>query len=490
MHPCGRRLVIIIVDKPYKEEQIMKKQAGTGTLIAFCMGDFARAIFNGLTVTYLMLIFIPQDTSTLPILLPSAALAFALIRGIGMVFDALINPWIAAKSDRSINKNGRRIPFMRASAIPWALFCTLMVFTPFDQKNWINVIWLAVTMGLYYFFSSTYLVPYFALMTEIVTETKKRVFFFTLNTLVFVIGSAVIYVTPIIKKALISSGMSELWAWRWAFAAFGIMGGIFALIPAFLVREKDFVEEKPCYVPLLESFKAAFRYRNFTVLSLAYLLMWVAFSFFNASLMYYVTMLLGQSESFSVVVMGIAIVVGIISYPIVNSLTRKFGKKPLIIGACITYIIIYTSIFFNQALLPIVGGRGFGILIGLFIGFPISITNILPLAAFADIAQYDTIKSGENRAGMFVAARNFTMQLSQSIVLLTVPGVIALNSVNAKATASGVRLTAILAAAAISAALILYCFYDDKAVTGTIDEYNQSKEKNAQELERPAPEII
>jgi len=185
--------------------------------------------------------------------------------------------------------------------------------------------------------------------------------------------------------------------------------------------------------------------------------------------------------------MGIAIIVGIISYPLVNGLTKKFGKKTLIIGACIVYIVIYTSIFFNQALLPIVGGRGFGILIGLFIGFPISITNILPLAAFADIAQYDTIKSGENRAGMFVAARNFTMQLSQSIVLLTVPGVIALNSVNAKATASGVRLTAILAAAAISAALILYCFYDDKAVTGTIDEYNQSKE---QKLEQPAPDII
>ena len=457
----------------------MKKQAGTGTLVAFCMGDFARAIFNGLTVTYLMLIFIPQEKSTLPILLPSAALAFAVIRGAGMVLDAVINPWIASLSDRSANKSGRRIPFMRVSAIPWALFCTLMVFTPFEQKSWINVLWLAVTMTLYYVFSSVYLVPYFALMTEIVTETKRRVFFFTLNTLVFVIGSAVIYVTPVIKSVMLANGLSELWAWRLAFAGFGAVGAVFALIPALFVREKEFIKEKPCYVPLIQSFKATFRYRNFTILSVAYLLMWIAFSFFNASLIYYITMLLGQSESFSVVVMAIAIVVGIATYPLVNGLTGKYGKKPLMLGACTAYVVIYSCIFLNQALLPLIGGQAFGILIGLLIGFPISITNILPLAAFADMAQYDTIKSGENRAGMFVAARNFTMQISQSVVMFVVPGVITLGSTTGKATFEGVRVTAAIAAVVIALALVFYCFYDDRGVTRVIDEDNGKKEGQA-----------
>ena len=457
----------------------MKKQAGTGVLAAFCMGDFARAIFNGLTVTYLMLIFIPQEKSNLPILLPNAALAFALIRGIGTVFDAVIDPWIAALSDRSSHKNGRRVPFMLKSAVLWALFCTLMVFTPFEHQSWVNVLWLAVTMTLYYFFSSIYLVPYFALMTEIVTETKKRVFFFTLNTLFFVVGSAVIYVTPVIKSALMANGMSELHAWRWAFAVFGAAGAAFALIPALTVREREYVDQKPCYVPMLQSLRETFRYRNFTILTVAYLLMWIAFAFFNASLMYYVTMLLGQSESFSVIVMAIAILIGVASYPLVNWLAKRLGKKPVIVGACFTYVVIYTCIFFYKLFLPLVGGPLFGVLIGLIIGFPISITNILPLAAFADMAQYDTIRTGENRAGMFVASRNFTQQLSQSAVMLVVPGVIALHSVSGKATAEGVRLTAIIAAATIAVALVLYCFYDDRGVTETIDEDNRKKAERA-----------
>lgn len=453
----------------------MTKKATNGTLFAFCLGDFARAIFNGLTVTYLMLVFVPQGKSTLPILLPCAALAFALIRGLGMVFDALINPLVASLSDRCGYRAGRRIPFMLVGAIPWALSCALMVFTPFDHASWVNVLWLAVTMTLYYFFSSFYLVPYFALMTEIVTDTEKRVFFFTLNTLVFVVGSAVIYVTPLIKSAMMAGGVSELWAWRWSFAIFGAVGAVFALIPVIFVREKEYVQEKPSYVPLLESFKATFRYRNFTILSVAYLLMWIAFSFFNASLMYYVTMLLGQSESFSVVVMAVSIVVGIATYPLVNGLTKRLGKRPLMMGACASYVVIYTAIFFNTLLLPLIGGKLFGILIGLLIGFPISITNILPLAAFADLAQYDTIKTGENRAGMFVAARNFTMQLSQSIVLLLVPGVISLGSVNGRATVPGVRLTAIIAAVVIACALVFYRLYDDSGVTGVIDEDNRKK---------------
>lgn len=461
----------------------MKKQATTGTLFAFCMGDFARAIFNGLTVTYLMLVFVPQGKASLPILLPSAALAFALIRGLGMIFDALMNPLIASVSDKLTSKNGRRIPFMKWSAIPWALFCALMVFTPFEKASWVNVLWLAVTMTLYYFFSSLYLVPYFALMTEIVTETSKRVFFFTLNTFAFVVGSAVIYVTPIIKGALLANGMSELWAWRWSFALFGLVGALFALLPVIFVKEKDYVDEKPSYVPLWQSFRATFHYRNFMILSVAYLLMWIAFSFFNASLMYYVTMLLGQSESFSVVVMAVSIIVGIASYPLVNALTKRLGKRPLLLGACTAYVVIYTGIFVSHLLLPFIGGRLFGILIGLLIGFPISITNILPLAAFADLAQYDTIKTGENRAGMFVAARNFTMQLSQSIVLLVEPVVISLSSLNGKATVGGVRLTAIIAAAAIALALIFYRFYDDRNVTKVIDEDNLRK---AQQEEEPA----
>lgn len=145
-------------------------------MFLFCLGDFSRAIFNGLTATYLMYIFIPQSTSSLPLLLPYGALTFAAIRGVGVIFDALIDPFIASKSDNCKHRLGARVPFLRYASLPMALFAVLMVFMPVNSQSWINAVWLLAMLLLYNFFSSLFLVPYYALIAELVTDTKRRVF--------------------------------------------------------------------------------------------------------------------------------------------------------------------------------------------------------------------------------------------------------------------------------------------------------------------------
>lgn len=442
-------------------------------ILRYCFGEFSRAIFNGLTVTYLMYIYIPSENSSIPVLLTNAALAFAVIRGIGAIVDAFIDLWIANYSDRLNSRLGRRIPLMRVAVFPWAISCALMAFVPMSEPHWINTVWLGIVMTLYFIFSSLYAVPYNALASEIVSDTEGRVKFFTLNTFFFVLGSAFIYVTPLIKGQLLSAGMSELQAWRLTFVCFSLMALVFAAIPAFFFDEKKHVNSKPSYVPLIESFKATFKYRNYTILSLGFLLMWVAFAFFNASLMYYITMLIGEAESFSTVVMGIAMIVGVLSYPLVNYGAQKFGKKKLLVGACIAYIIIYFAIYNYEAVVGVLGGSLFSVLIGICIGFPISITNIIPSAAFADLTQVDEIKTGVNRAGMFVAAKSFIQQLSQSLVVIVIPTVISLQSTTQKATVYGVRMTALIATCAIICACVVYLFYDDKQTTRIIDDYNK-----------------
>ncbi|MFV0412105.1 MAG: MFS transporter, partial [Oscillospiraceae bacterium] len=424
------------------------------SMFVFCLGDFSRAIFNGLTATYLMYIFIPQQNSSLPLLLPYGALAFAAVRGVGVIFDALIDPLIASKSDNSTHPLGARIPFMRYAAIPMAFFAVLMVFVSVNGQSWANVAWLLVTLLLFNLFSSLFLVPYYGLIAELVTDTKRRVYFSTINTLLFVIGSAVIYITPIIKNAMMANGFSELASWRTAFAVFGVFGAAAAFASSFSIRESDYIQRTPSYVPLLESLKATFRYRNFKVLIVGYMFMWIAFSFFNSTLMYYVTMLLGLADSYAVIVMAIAIVVGVASYPLINVLARKIGKKPLLLGACAAYIVIYTGIYFYSFFVSTIGGLATGLLIGALIGFPISITNIIPVAAFADLAQYDTIKTGHNRAAMFVASRNLLHQLSQAIVLFVVPRASSGSVASGSANAAGVRRTALIAAVTIAIALV------------------------------------
>jgi GPH family glycoside/pentoside/hexuronide:cation symporter len=440
----------------------------------FCMGDFARAVFNGLITSYLMYIYVPIEGSSIPVLLVYAAITFAVLRGIGAVVDAFIDLWIASLSDRSKNPAGRRTPLMRWALVPWVVSGVLIAFVPVSSPSWINTVWLGLVMVIYFASSSFYLVSFNALSGELVKDPTQRVKVFTIETFFFVLGSAVVSLTPTLKNVFMGLGFSELEGWRFSFLLLAVVGGVFAFIPAFTFKEKEFVDFKPSYTPLLTSFKRTFKYKNYVILSLGYIFMWVAFQFFNTALLYYVTVLLGQSESFSTVLLIVAIIVGVASYPLVNVLAKKVGKKALLVFACSVYVLVYLAIYLHGVITPLIGGMAFALLIGLLIGFPISITNIIPSAAFADIAEVDEIKTGENNMAMFMTARSFVQQLGQSVVLIVVPGVISLGSSEGKATLAGVEDTALIATIAIAVALVFYLFYEEKSTLNYIRDHNFS----------------
>ena len=450
------------------------KKLTTGKIVALCMGDFARGIINGIVTTYLLTFFIPTNANTtLPRFFLNAALIMAVIRGIGTVVDAITDPWVANLTDKCTHKLGRRIPFMRWSAVPYGLCCLLIFFPPINGTSFINAVWVGVLLILYYLFSTLYNIPHSALQAEIVAEPSKRVMLYTINSLLYVISNALVFCTSMTKGFLMGAGIPEIWALRIPFILCCTAGIVAALIPTFAIREKDFISPKTYSQPIGEALKAIFQYKNFTIITIGYLVMWVAFTFFNTAQVYYITNLLALPDLWVTIVTVISIGVGVCTYPLVNILARKVGKKPLLLGACITYVLLYGAIYSYRFVIDLIGGPAFAILIGFVIAMPIAITNIIPASMFADLAQYDSIKTGENRAGMFLAARNFANKLCQSIVvvvcaLLLGKGVDGTGS----ATSEGVQATALVAMIFVGCALCIYFFYNDKEITRTIREHN------------------
>mgnify|MGYP002515757193 CR=1 FL=1 len=159
-----------------------------------------------------------------------AALTMAIIRGIGTIIDAVTDPWVASLSDNSKAKSGRRISFMRWSAIPYGLFCLLIFFPPVAGSSVINAIWVGVMLALYYLFSTLYNIPYSALQAEVVAEPRKRVFLYSIVSLLYVVSSAMVFCTSMIKSILMKNGIEEIWALRIPFIVFCVLGGIAALI--------------------------------------------------------------------------------------------------------------------------------------------------------------------------------------------------------------------------------------------------------------------
>ena len=451
------------------------KQLSNGKIIALCMGDFARGMINGIVTTYLLTFFIPTKAdTTLPQFFLNAALIMAIIRGIGTVVDAITDPWVANLTDKCKHKLGRRIPFMRMAAIPYGLCCLLIFFPPVNGTSYVNAIWVGVLLLLYYLFSTLYNIPFSALQAEIVAEPKRRVFLYTMNSLLYVVSNALVFCSSMFKGMLMGAGVSEIWALRIPFIVCCVGGAVAAMVPAYAIREQDYIVPKTYSQPIGQALKAIFGYKNFTIITIGYLVMWVAFTFFNTAQVYYITNLLALPDVWVTIVTVISIGVGVCTYPLVNLLARKVGKKPMLLGACITYVLLYGAIFSYKTVISLIGGPAFAILIGLVIAMPIAITNIIPASMFADLAQYDTIKTGEKRAGMFLAARNFANKLCQSIVVIACALLLGKGADGTgAATSEGVQATALVAMIFVGCALTIYLFYNDKEIAEAIRKANE-----------------
>lgn len=455
------------------------KKITNGKIFALCLGDFARGLIGGIITSYLLTFFIPTNANTtLPQFFMNAALVMAIIRGIGTVVDAITDPWVANLTDNCKSKRGRRIPFMRWAAIPYGLFCLLVFFPPVQGSSMVNAVWVGAMLILYYLFSTLYNIPHSALQAEIVAEPKKRVFLYTIVSLLYVISSALVFCTSMVKGMLMNAGVEEIWALRIPFIVFCVLGAIAAIIPSFVIREQDYVAPKPYHQSVGQALKATFSYKNFTIITIGYLVMWIAFTFFNTAEVYYITNLLALGDAWVTYVTVISIGVGVATYPLVNILARKVGKKPLLMGACITYVFLYCSIYNYKLVISLIGAPAFAILIGLVIAFPIAITNIIPSSMFADLAQCDAIISGENRAGMFLAARNFANKLCQAVVVIACSLLLGKGAQGTgAATSEGVQLTALVAMIFVSFSIVIYWFYDDKEITETIRKHNEANEQ-------------
>ena len=184
----------------------------------------------------------------------------------------------------------------------------------------------------------------------------------------------------------------------------------------FLLREKDFVETKPSGVNMFRALGATFKNREFRVFVGSDVMYWIGLTLFQTGLPFFVQTSMKLDISLTMYFMGGMTVLSAAFYPMVAGLTRKFGKKKLTIcgflGLALAYLI---TALINVNILP---GAVFGVAICVIAAFPMALLGIIPQAIVADVAEADGRVTGENKEGMFFAARTFAMKWGQSIAML------------------------------------------------------------------------
>lgn len=447
----------------------MERKITKGVILRLCLPQFAVGLFTTMLNNYLIYFYQPSKESGLPNLIPQGVIVLGVltvigfIKAIGHVIDAVTDPLIAAKSDRSQNKNGRRIPMMKWAAVPFGI-CALLIFcVPFSNSGVGNAVWIALFMWGYYLFYTLYIIPHTALIPEMIRDKNQQVNTYTLSSFFFVTGSAVGYATPAIVSVWKTGGMSAVSAWRSTFAIYTVIGIVLLLIPAFTIREKDYVSSVIPGISLKESLKHAFSNKYFRIVTLGQLLENTGMAFFQACIMYYVTTLMGLPETSSVLILAISIAGSLLMYPFVNKWAKKKGKRIPIICGCIVFSVAELVICFSDF---IPGNKMvMACVFALFVSFPFAVLNVLPASMMADIIQYDTIVSGINQEGIFGAARSFIVKMGNSFAIMIVPSLTVIGAATGENVGKiGLKFTTIAGAVFCIAAVVAFIKYKEKDV--------------------------
>ncbi|MBR4223525.1 MAG: MFS transporter [Oscillospiraceae bacterium] len=451
-----------------------KKEASKKILWLFAVGQLGWSILSGIVSNWMVFFFQPSgeelangQVAFLPQGMILGLTAIGLIGAVGRIFDAVTDPFIAGKSDGLQHRLGRRIPFMRAAAIPFGAVTVLMFCSPVNGTSSVNTIALFICAMLFYLCMTCYCTPFNALIPELGRSQKNRIDLSTYISVTYFFGTAIAYLVPNI--AGIFSGAGYAGSYRITIGILACVAVVCMLIPAFAIDENVYADTTPSKTGAFKSLGETFKNKDFRLFVGSDILYWVGLTLFQTGLSFYITVLLGLPATWSFPMFAVMTGVSLVCYLPVNILAKKMGKKKLI---------TFAFMFFSGTFL-VTGFAGmisvppvaYGILIAVMAAVPMAILGILPQAVVADISEADKVQTGESRSGMFYAARTFAFKMGQSMAMLLFTSIATINKDVPKGTAGyglGYRLTAFIAAALCFAGGMVFMMYNEKKVMDTL----------------------
>ena len=457
----------------------MKKEPTNKILWLFAIGQLGWSMLSGIMTNWLVYFYQPTEdviAAGMPVFIKQGSILFGLtviglIAAAGRIFDAITDPWIAGKSDRCRHKDGRRIPFMRAGAVPLGVVTVLIFVSPSSTcESSINGVFLLIMALLFYLFMTIYCTPYNALIPALGKTQKSRINVSTFISLTFIVGTALAYLVPNIA-AFFESSLGYVNARRVTIAIMSAIGTICLLVPVFTIKEKDYVDEEPSDTPAFKSLSKTFKNKQFRIFVASDVLYFIALTMFQTGLPFYVTALMKLDESMNFILFALMTACSLLFYLPVNKLAMKLGKKKLVVFAFIIYSLVFLFTSFSGLLG--ISGTVNGILVAVFASIPMAILGILPQAIVADISECDSLETKENREGMFFAARTFAFKLGQSIAMLVFTSVAKLGAEN-----MGYRATAGIAAVLCLLGGFVLFRYNEKDVFAKIGALRSAEKKS------------
>lgn len=430
-----------------------------GKQLGYACGMMGWSVMINLVSVILVYLYLPPSNSGLPKLITQATIfgifnCIALVSAGGRLVDAIYDPFIAHFSDQSTNPKGRRLPLMKLAVIPSFVFCFLIFFPLKHEESLANIAWLALMLIGFYVASTTFIIPYNALLPELTTTPSETIKLATWQSVGYIMGIGLASNAFSFAELFIGHFgiVTKITALQVSVLCISLIGALGMLIPTLFIDEKEIAGRNHTAVPLKPALRQTLSDRNFLLFLVADFSYFVSGTFITSGLMYFITVLLGLHESMGNKIMIALVLLSLLLYPAVNLIVKKFGKKLITIFSFAMFSFVFLCIYFLGKLSMEPMSQLYILIV--FAAVPMAALSILPNAILADIIRKDQQETGQSKEALYFAVRYFFAKIAQTFGI----GLFAMFLIYGKETGNdfGIRLGAAFGCGLCLVAMLIF----------------------------------
>ncbi len=375
--------------------------------LTYALGNGGAVLGDTIIANYLLFFYFPPEgrgSALAPALLFALVPTWLLINLVARALDSISDPLVAAWSDRSDHPLGRRRAFMLAGAVPLAISTGALFFPPFPGAATGNAVFLLVAFSTYFLLFTVYVAPYLALVPELGQTPAERVDLTTFQA-AFGLGGA--GVAMVLGPALLPAENETTGDVQQMIVWLALVSLVLLLIPALFVNEKKWsaLGEGSSTLSLLASLKTTLGDRSFRLYLVGTVLFYFGFNVVRGATPYFVTVLMGEPLAFQMQTFIAVFAVAGLSFPVVNLLSKRLGKRRVVIGGTGVMLVAL-------ALIPLITGPVSGVAVLAVAGVGVSVLLVVPNAMLADICEASAKETGQRGEAMFFGAQGFFLKLN------------------------------------------------------------------------------
>ncbi len=371
--------------------------------LGYSAGSVGIAVLRQVMVFFPMFFYCPPAGKG-TIYLDGALVGTALL--VGRLMDVLSDPAVGYLSDRTSHRWGKRLPYIVIGVPLWIAATVFLFAPPGVAESMMNFYWLVMVSALFFLATTAVQIPYTAVLPEITASEDE--------TVRVSARMGKFYMAGVLVTVAAGWPLASYLGFVGMALAFGLLA---AVSFAFAIAELFTVEQRPVvgYTQgFLRSAITVITQKPFITYLVSHSLFMLGYYMLLVSTPYLITQIVGLGTAAAGGFFLLAMLVAIGVSPVITRLGLRWGKKPVMLGAMVLYVVMFALWTFIGRI-PWLQGIGTmavgkttvdtGVLIEAVVffalaGVGVSVQMLLPNAIVADLVIYDERTGGERRESL------------------------------------------------------------------------------------------